>query len=101
MVTRDEVRSQCALLTEAKGWKISTNAEELAYRVISAVETDPNPFWIETNESEREGFARGLLEKLPDMLENTPGAAQVAQITTFQLLHSLTLHLDTWCPISK
>jgi len=105
--TRDHVVAAVSEFAERTNIRTSRPATELVALVVSAIVEDPHPRWRAAP-----GFSPASLELAQDWyLRALPlFLTQVAQqalrgereqITTFDVLHWLTSHLDSICTIPK
>jgi hypothetical protein len=106
MPTLGEIRAAAVL----SGFQITEQAAVLIKVTLDAIAEDPHPNW----KSKKPGSATPdfqeiieaqaqLLAQVPKFLKSVQEAEKVTNrpINTFDILHSLSTALNTWCPFDK
>lgn len=101
MIKQTRISDTCQLFAEETGIKVTPNAQELIGLVLNGIIDDPHPNW-HTNKSDNEKVADKFAYDLPQMLHDVMHSENVThEITTFDMLHWLTLRLPSLCPFAK
>jgi len=95
-MSRQDIQAAADKLEDSTGVEVSGQAKNIIFYVVSAVETDPHPAWRQWPGKSQ------FLESLPEYLSSVVEEERVKRkVTTFDVLHWLSRHLEGICPIEK
>lgn len=92
----DEVEFSCYRYGQETGVEVSSHCQRLIADIFAAAIIDPNPHWTASEEFVRDRIEI-LLGNLPLLLNEVRGRSR-APITSFDVLHFLTVRLHDICP---
>lgn len=93
---RDEVELSCHRYRQETGVEVSGHCQRLIADILAATIIDPHPLWTASEEFVRDRIEI-FLSSLPFLLNEVRGRSR-APITSFDVLHFLTVRLHDICP---
>lgn len=101
MIYADPVARQCARFSRNTGIRVSVHAQFLLKTILDAIVVDPHPRW-RVMPGQTQGIRAVFLSTLPNYLQNiVTGEYVETEITSFHLLHWLSINLNSLCIIDK